>query len=124
VAGQDSIQILCLFGGWGLAAGTAWFDDLSLEVLEEIKPASKTLTAQISIDPQSKNERFQNTSTASSSNTSVNASMAACGPKCSKTENSISLSPQKIASGEPPAPAPAFWPLHRGKLSAPKKISG
>ena len=56
VSGQDSIQVLCLFGGWGLAAGSAWFDDLSLEVLEEIKPGSQTLTAQISIDSQSKNE--------------------------------------------------------------------
>ncbi|MEJ5259784.1 MAG: alpha-L-arabinofuranosidase C-terminal domain-containing protein [Anaerohalosphaeraceae bacterium] len=56
VMGQSSVQVLCLFGGWGQAVGTAWFDDIVLEVLEEIKPASQTVTAQISIDPSVKKE--------------------------------------------------------------------
>jgi len=28
-----AVQINCLFGGWGLATGKAWFDDLGLELL-------------------------------------------------------------------------------------------
>lgn len=56
VAGQDSVQVIGLFGGWGQATGTAWFDDIALEVLEESRPGSSTVTAQISIDPSSKNE--------------------------------------------------------------------
>jgi len=38
---NDLIQINCLFGGWGLATGTAWFDDVKLELLEarELNPA-------------------------------------------------------------------------------------
>jgi len=28
---QASLQVNCLFGGWGLATGKAWFDDLRLE---------------------------------------------------------------------------------------------
>lgn len=28
---QDSLQVNCLLGGWGMATGTAWFDDLQLE---------------------------------------------------------------------------------------------
>jgi len=37
---QDSVQINCLFGGWGLATGKAYFDDLHLEQLsrKEWKP--------------------------------------------------------------------------------------
>ena len=31
---QDAIQVNCLFGGWGLATGKAWYDDVSLELLE------------------------------------------------------------------------------------------
>ncbi len=30
---QDSIHINCLFGGWGLATGTAWYDDIALELI-------------------------------------------------------------------------------------------
>ena len=30
---ERSIQVNCLLGGWGLATGTAWYDDLSLELL-------------------------------------------------------------------------------------------
>ncbi len=33
-AGNDALQINCLFGGWGLATGTAWFDDLQLQLLD------------------------------------------------------------------------------------------
>ncbi len=29
----DVVQINCLFGGWGLATGRAWYDDLRLELL-------------------------------------------------------------------------------------------
>lgn len=37
---NDVIHINCLFGGWGFATGTAWFDDVKLELLEtrEMKP--------------------------------------------------------------------------------------
>jgi len=31
---QDTLHINCLFGGWGLATGKAWFDDVRLEFLE------------------------------------------------------------------------------------------
>jgi len=48
--GNDAVQINCLFGGWGKATGTAWFDDVRLEVVstKELRPsvsidASKTL---------------------------------------------------------------------------------
>ncbi|NQU21791.1 MAG: alpha-N-arabinofuranosidase [Candidatus Nealsonbacteria bacterium] len=30
---RDAIQVNCLFGGWGLATGKAWYDDLKLEQL-------------------------------------------------------------------------------------------
>ena len=30
---RDSVQVNCLFGGWGTATGTAWFDDVSLVAL-------------------------------------------------------------------------------------------
>ena len=30
---RDSIQVNCLFGGWGVSTGMAWFDDLSLQEL-------------------------------------------------------------------------------------------
>jgi DUF1680 family protein/alpha-L-arabinofuranosidase len=38
-----AVQINCLFGGWGLAKGKAWFDDVSLELLSTrmMKPAVK-----------------------------------------------------------------------------------
>ncbi len=42
---RDSIQLNCLFGGWGLATGKAWFDDLQLE---HISP--ETLKPSVSID--------------------------------------------------------------------------
>jgi len=38
--GEHEIQLNCLFGGWGLATGTAWYDDLSVELLStrSLKP--------------------------------------------------------------------------------------
>ena len=37
---QDTVQVNCLLGGWGLATGTAWFDDVKLVQLSkrEMKP--------------------------------------------------------------------------------------
>jgi len=35
---QDAIQVNCLFGGWGLATGKAWFDDVALELLSRSPP--------------------------------------------------------------------------------------
>ena len=34
---NDSVQVNCLFGGWGLATGTAWFDDFRLELISSKK---------------------------------------------------------------------------------------
>ncbi len=31
--GLDAVQVNCLFGGWGLATGKAWYDDVRLEKL-------------------------------------------------------------------------------------------
>jgi len=31
--GEDAVQVNCLFGGWGLATGKAWYDDIRLEKL-------------------------------------------------------------------------------------------
>jgi len=31
---RDAVQVNCLFGGWGLSTGQAWYDDLTLELLE------------------------------------------------------------------------------------------
>ncbi len=38
--GQDAVQVNCLFGGWGLMTGKAWYDDIRLEVvsLKDWKP--------------------------------------------------------------------------------------
>jgi alpha-N-arabinofuranosidase len=35
----DAVLINCLFGGWGRATGTAWFDDIALELLSS-RPAN------------------------------------------------------------------------------------
>ena len=35
---QDSVLFHCLLGGWGLATGTAWYDDVSIELIEEGGP--------------------------------------------------------------------------------------
>jgi alpha-N-arabinofuranosidase len=39
--GNDALQINCLLGGWGKAKGTAWYDDVALELLSarELAPA-------------------------------------------------------------------------------------
>jgi alpha-N-arabinofuranosidase len=42
---QDYVQVNCLFGGWGLAAGKAWYDDVKLERL-----STTTLKPTITID--------------------------------------------------------------------------
>ena len=47
--GKKEVQINCLFGGWGRATGTAWFDDIKLECLAIEKPS-------ISIDASQKAE--------------------------------------------------------------------
>ncbi len=47
----DSILINCLFGGWGLATGTAWYDDLSLELV-----STKTWEPGLTIDATAKGE--------------------------------------------------------------------
>ncbi len=38
--GSDAVQVNCLLGGWGRSTGTAWFDDVKLELLatRELKP--------------------------------------------------------------------------------------
>jgi len=38
---NDGVSLNCLFGGWGRATGTAWFDDLSLELLSSRKLSPK-----------------------------------------------------------------------------------
>jgi len=43
--GNDAVQVNCLLGGWGKAAGTAWFDDIELECL-----ASKSLKPRVAAD--------------------------------------------------------------------------
>jgi alpha-N-arabinofuranosidase len=35
--GNDAVQINCLFGGWGQSTGTAWYDDVRLELLSSTK---------------------------------------------------------------------------------------
>ncbi len=42
---ESDIQINCLLGGWGLATGKAWFDDLSLQLL-----STRTMKPDITID--------------------------------------------------------------------------
>ena len=41
---QDTIQVNCLFGGWGLARGKAWYDDVSLELLSRSPPLPLSIT--------------------------------------------------------------------------------
>ena len=43
--GEREIQLNCLFGAWGLTTGTAWYDDLSVELL-----STRTLKPKITID--------------------------------------------------------------------------
>lgn len=48
--GNDSIQLNCLFGGWGYATGKAWYDDLRLEEIGPTPIVSKTVDAKVTID--------------------------------------------------------------------------
>jgi alpha-N-arabinofuranosidase len=41
---QDAVQINCLFGGWGSATGTAWYDDLTLEQIRGPVPLQPSIT--------------------------------------------------------------------------------
>ncbi|MGQ9576400.1 MAG: alpha-L-arabinofuranosidase C-terminal domain-containing protein [Thermoguttaceae bacterium] len=41
---QDFVQVNCLFGGWGLATGKAWYDDLRLEQIGKPAPQKPTIT--------------------------------------------------------------------------------
>ncbi|HOX01709.1 MAG TPA: glycoside hydrolase family 127 protein [Candidatus Paceibacterota bacterium] len=41
---QDSIQVNCLLGGWGLASGRAWFDDIELVQLSQRPQAAPRIT--------------------------------------------------------------------------------
>ncbi len=40
----DSVQVNCLLGGWGLATGKAWFDDVRLEKIGELEAPSPMVT--------------------------------------------------------------------------------
>lgn len=44
---HETVQINCLFGGWGLATGKAWFDDLELTFMGP-QPLSPSVTIDIS----------------------------------------------------------------------------
>jgi alpha-N-arabinofuranosidase len=44
-AGTDAVSVNCLFGGWGKATGTAWYDDVQLELL-----SARTLKPEAAID--------------------------------------------------------------------------
>ncbi|MGC9328695.1 MAG: alpha-L-arabinofuranosidase C-terminal domain-containing protein, partial [Candidatus Hinthialibacter sp.] len=48
---NDDLMINCLFGGWGVASGKAWYDDLKMECL-----SSSTLEPSIVIDASQTNE--------------------------------------------------------------------
>ena len=38
---QDAVEVNCLLGGWGLATGKAWYDDLRLELISTKAPPQK-----------------------------------------------------------------------------------
>lgn len=42
---NDAVQVNCLFGGWGKATGTAWYDDVELEIV-----STRTLNPRAAID--------------------------------------------------------------------------
>jgi alpha-N-arabinofuranosidase len=52
---NDALSLNCLFGGWGKATGTAWFDDVELELLSAraLKP-QVTVEATKTLAPMSK----------------------------------------------------------------------
>jgi len=54
-ADRDSVQVHCLLGGWGLATGEAWYDDVMIERVSgsDLKPAV-TIDAAATGEPISK----------------------------------------------------------------------
>ncbi|MCG3126998.1 MAG: hypothetical protein CHACPFDD_01854 [Phycisphaerae bacterium] len=53
---EDSVQVNCLLGGWGLSTGTAWFDDVALTLLQrgEVPAPRITVDAAATGEPISK----------------------------------------------------------------------
>ncbi len=49
--GVTSMQVNCVFGGWGQARGRVWFDDIRLEVVEVYQPESKVITSTVKVLP-------------------------------------------------------------------------
>jgi alpha-N-arabinofuranosidase len=47
---NTSVDVNCLFGGWGQSTGTAWYDDVRLEKIASVTPTSKTVEAKVAID--------------------------------------------------------------------------
>ncbi len=45
-----SIQVNCLFGGWGLATGKAWYDDVRLELVSKRPQSTNSAPSRIVID--------------------------------------------------------------------------
>ena len=48
---ERSVQVNCLFGGWGQATGTAWYDDLTLELL-----STRERSSSIAVDAAQRRE--------------------------------------------------------------------
>ena len=51
VGDQDQVQVNCLFGGWGLATGKAWYDDLRL-----VRVSTKALKPELTINADLKGQ--------------------------------------------------------------------
>lgn len=47
---NNSIHVNCLFGGWGVSTGTAWFDDVTVEKIGKVEHTPKTVETKVSID--------------------------------------------------------------------------
>ena len=58
-AGQTTMEINCLLGGWGQAKGTAWYDDLSLRELVVVPDAPTAAAALVAGDPARGREIFE-----------------------------------------------------------------
>ncbi|MCZ7634674.1 MAG: hypothetical protein M5U12_00515 [Verrucomicrobia bacterium] len=113
---QGSVQLNCLFGGWGQATGKAWYDDLALEKIAQREPPPR---ASPSTRRRSAN-RWRPPSTASSSSTSDAASTAASGRRCSRIANSSTPSRPSTTPTDPSAiPPTRWWALLPGKSSVP-----
>ncbi|MBE0534568.1 MAG: hypothetical protein IH624_02785, partial [Phycisphaerae bacterium] len=56
VTTNNSLQIHCLFGGWGSSTGTAWYDDVRLEKIGTALPETKTAEARVAIDADATGE--------------------------------------------------------------------